>query len=114
MFAGDPAKVMVVPFTKFSVTPPPEPSGGAAKVPALAVKVTVILALSISAKLIADKFTLLSVSSVTVISEGTPEPVGASFAGVIEIFTVSAVPFTVPSLGVTVNTAVVVSFAAVV
>ncbi len=110
--AAEPTSVIVVGLTNVSVTP--APSTGVAKVPALAVSVTVIELLSISAMVAADRSTLLSVSSVTVTAAGRLDTVGSSFTALIEIPSVSATPFSVLSFGVTVRVAVVVSSAAVV
>jgi hypothetical protein len=86
----------------------------AVKVPALAAIVTVSESPSTSDRVRADRSKSLAVSSVTVTSAGTPDAVGASFTGVTLIVTVSAVPSTVPSFGVTVRVAAVVSLDAVV
>ena len=76
-----PTKLITVALTFVSVTPAPTlaPSAGVAKTPALRVKVTVNVSFSVSAKVAADKSTLLRVSSVTVTSEGEPVMVGAAF-----------------------------------
>ena len=98
-----PVRVKVPVPEPVMVTPPPEL---AAKVP----EPTVITAVaepeeSTSEKLIADRSKLLALSSVTVMSLGTPVAEGSSLTAVISMLTLADVPLTVPSLGVMVSVA---------
>ena len=85
--AAAPTKVTTVELTRVSVTPPPTPapSAGVLQVPADTVRVTVILPLSTSPKVVPDRLTLLSVSSVTVTSEGKLETLGGKLVAKFKV-----------------------------
>ena len=90
MSAGEPTRVIVVAFTNVSTTPAPTaaPSTGEPKLPAETTIVTVNWLSSGSAKVTDERSKFEAISSITVISVGTPVAVGASLTGVIVILKV--------------------------
>lgn len=97
IFATVPVKVSVPVAEPPMVTPPPDE---AVRVPLSAAIVTVMLldAASTSEIVIAERSTLLAVSSVTVIDAGTPDAVGSSLTAVILTVIELDEESTVPSL----------------